>query len=179
MKTSILIAAISSISLFSLTANAASTGTITFNGELTSSTCDVVVDGQTADATVTLPTVSNTMLAAAGDTAGQTGFNISLENCTGTIATAKAFFEAGPTVDLSTGRLTNNGLATNVSLQILDGSNGAAPIEVGNASQVANTTGVDASSGAADLPYMVQYYAEGATGAGTVESSVTYTIHYQ
>ena len=39
-------------------AQAASTGTITFNGELTANTCDVIVDGQAANATVVLPTVS-------------------------------------------------------------------------------------------------------------------------
>ena len=38
-------------------AQAASTGTITFNGELTATTCDVIVDGEAADATVTLPTI--------------------------------------------------------------------------------------------------------------------------
>lgn len=50
----------------SFTSQAASTGTITFNGELTDSTCDVSIDGQGADASVTLPTVSINQLAAQG-----------------------------------------------------------------------------------------------------------------
>ena len=87
--------------------SAASSGTITFNGELTANTCDVSVDGQGADATVTLPTVSVSQLDKATKTSGQTGFNMTLSNCSGTLESASAFFEAGPSLDLSTGRLIN------------------------------------------------------------------------
>ncbi|VTM93058.1 major fimbrial protein StkA [Raoultella planticola] len=77
MSTS-LIAALA-ISAFSV--NAASTGTITFNGELTDSTCNVDVNGQGADATVVLPTVSVNQLTASGETTGRTSFNMNLANC--------------------------------------------------------------------------------------------------
>ncbi|WP_447873421.1 fimbrial protein [Serratia fonticola] len=162
-------------------AQAASTGTITFNGELTANTCDVVVDGQTADATVVLPTVGTSQLNGATQTAGETGFVMALNNCSGTLQTASTFFEAGASVDSVTGRLKNlTGTASNVSLQLLDASSTSrAVIEAGNANQVTNTTYQDVTSGSATLPYAVRYYAEGATTAGTVISNVVYSIQYQ
>lgn len=159
---------------------AASTGTITFNGQLNSNTCDVVVDGQAADATVVLPTIGTNQLSTTGQTAGDTGFTMALNNCAGTLETASAFFEAGTTVDSVTGRLNNTGTASNVSLQLLDGSSPSrAVIEAGNQSQVNGNTYVNISSGSANLPYIVRYFAEGATTAGTVVSNVVYSIQYQ
>ncbi len=161
-------------------AHAASTGTITFNGQLNSNTCDVVVDGQAADATVVLPTIGTNQLSSTGQTAGDTGFTMALNNCAGTLQTASAFFEAGATVDSVTGRLNNNGTATNVSLQLLDGSSPSrAVIEAGNQNQVNGNSYVNISSGSANLPYIVRYFADGATTAGTVVSSVVYSIQYQ
>ncbi|MGL5389760.1 MAG: fimbrial protein [Serratia sp. (in: enterobacteria)] len=160
---------------------AASTGTITFNGELTANTCDVIVDGQAADATVVLPTVSINQLQAATRTAGDTGFVMALNNCSGTLQTASAFFEAGASVDAVTGRLKNlSGGATNVSLQLLDGSSPTQDvIKAGSQDQVNNTTYKDVTGGSATLPYIVRYYAEDATTAGTVVSNVVYSIQYQ
>lgn len=162
-------------------AQAASTGTITFNGELTATTCDVIVDGQAADATVVLPTVGINQLTTAGQTAGRTGFNMALKDCAGTLKTASAFFEAGSSVDLVTGRLKNvSGDATNVGLQLRDGSSASqAVIQAGNSNQTNNTTYVDVATGSANLPYAVEYYADGATTAGTVVSNVVYSIQYK
>ncbi|PVZ79533.1 fimbrial protein [Serratia sp. S1B] len=161
-------------------AQAASTGTITFNGELTANTCDVIVDGQAADATVVLPTVGTNQLTTAGQTAGRTNFNMALSNCSGTLTTASAFFEAGPSVDLVTGHLNNTtGSATGVALQLRDGSSASqAVIKVGDASQVQNTIYKDISSGSTTLSYEVEYYANAPTTAGTVVSSVVYSIQY-
>lgn len=141
--------------------HSASTGTITFNGLLTANTCDVTVDGQGADATVVLPTIGINQLAAATKTAGETGFNMALSNCSGTLETASAFFESGSSVDIATGRLKNiSGSATNVSLQLLDASSPSnAVIQVGNQSQTTSTTYKDISSGSVMLPYAVRYYA--------------------
>ncbi|MBB1201006.1 type 1 fimbrial protein [Enterobacteriaceae bacterium 89] len=161
-------------------AQAASTGTITFNGELTANTCDVVVDGKAADATVTLPTEGISLLNAATKTAGETGFVMALNNCAGTLQTASAFFEAGASVDAVTGRLKNSGTAGNVSLELLDASSPSrSVIAAGNSNQVTNTTFKDVSAGSANLPYAVRYYAEGATTAGTVVSNVVYSIQYK
>ncbi len=169
---------------------AASTGTITFNGELTATTCNVVVEGQTEDATIKLPTLGINQLASAGATAGDTSFNMALTECAGTLKQATAFFEAGTTVD-ATGRLKNIKedvaatddseavvAATNVSLELVDTASGK-PIVAGNQSQIEGNTYVDISSGAASLPYAVRYYATGATTAGLVLSNVVYSIQYK
>ncbi|KAA8729439.1 fimbrial protein [Ewingella americana] len=161
-------------------ASAASTGTITFNGELTATTCDVVVGGQAADATVTLPTIAISQLTKAGQTAGRTNFPMALTNCAGTLKTASAYFEDGSSVDATTGRLNNlTGNATGVQLQLLDGQGSRGVIKVGDSSQTDNNSYVDVSTGTANLNYDVEYYATAATTAGTVVSNVVYSIQYK
>lgn len=61
----------------------------------------------------------------------------------------------------------------------MDNSNGSV-IQAGNTNQRTNTSRntIDAS-GAANMPYAVQYIAQGATTPGTVIGSVTYSIDYQ
>lgn len=179
-KLAILASLITTCGLVSVV-QAASTGTINFNGQLQANTCDVIVDGQAADATVILPTVGVNQLDAATKTAGETGFVMALNNCSGTLDTASAFFEAGASVDSVTGRLKNlAGTASNVSLQLLDASSSTrAVIQAGNQNQITDTAYVDVSGGSASLPYAVRYYAEAPTVAGTVVSNVVYSIQYQ
>ena len=162
-------------------AQAASTGTITFEGELTATTCDVSVNGGSESETITLPVVGTNQLTEAGNTAGRTGFVLGLSDCAGTLKTASAFFEAGSSVDLVTGRLNNmTGTAKNVSLQLRDDSSDSRNvIQVGNTNQVAASTYVDVSSGSANLPYSVEYYANGEATAGTVVSNVVYSLQYK
>lgn len=162
-------------------ANAAD-GTINFNGELVNQTCTIAVDGVVtpAVATVTLPTISTSLLNAAGQAEGRTGFNIQLTNCVGAATTAAAFFNSGSTVDPVSGNLNNmTGTATNVQLQLVDAQGGAI-IQAGNTNQKTQTTRntIDAT-GAATMPYAVQYFATGTTTPGTVVSSVTYNVDYQ
>ncbi|MGI3022846.1 fimbrial protein [Vibrio alginolyticus] len=158
---------------------AASTGTITFVGEVTDTTCDVAVEGGSADSTVTMPTVSSSNLANVGDTAGRVEFDITLSSCSSAAQGAYAFFESGANVDSSTGRLTNTGSATNVDLQILDVANAYTPIKVGNTLQHSDSVATAISGDTARLNYAVEYYASGASTAGDVNSSVTYTISYK
>ncbi|EQA1694738.1 fimbrial protein [Enterobacter hormaechei] len=173
------------LGLASASSQAASTGTITFNGELTDTTCDVDVNGQGSDATVTLPTVSINQLTAAGNTTGRTSFNMNLSKCVigteGGHSKVAAFFQPGDTVDLSTGRLKNvGGDATNVDLQLLDASGNYSVINIGNTDQVNDMAYVDIQAdGTALLPYAVEYYANGQTTAGTVTSSVVYNLQYK
>ena len=163
-------------------AQAASTGTINFNGLLTATTCNVSVNEQGAEgATVTLPTIGTNVLAQTGDTAARTSFNMLLSECSGTLENAAAYFEAGSSVDLTTGRLKNmTGDANNVELQLRDGSSDTQEvIQVGSDTQIDGMKYVDITSGTATLPYLVEYYATDATTAGTVVSSVVYHIQYK
>jgi major type 1 subunit fimbrin (pilin) len=158
----------------------ASTGTINFNGTLTGSTCDADVNGMGADATISLPTISINQLLIPGETAGRTPFTITLSGCSGLPGTASAYFESGASVDPTSGHLINTGgTATNVSLQLLDPSNSDAVIKAGSANQIDDATYFDISTGSAQLPYSVEYYADDATTAGSVSSNVVYSIQYK
>lgn len=183
MKKTVIAAAL--VSGFFGTQAQAADGTIYFEGKLTSTTCDITVDGQASPATVVLPEIATSMLQTAGSTKGDTGFSIELANCTGvtSTSTAAAFFENGSTVDSTTFNLlnTDEGMAdgaTNVQLQLVDKVTDL-PLQVGNSSQISNTTRIDMSNGSASLPYTVRYYALGATTPGTVKSQVNFSIDYE
>lgn len=153
----------------------ASDGTITFTGAISAATCTVKLNGGSASGTVTLPSVSNTILASGGAVAGATAFAINLSSCT-TGKTVNAFFEAGTTVDLVTGSLINSGTASNVEVQVLTGA--AAPISIGSVAQAADTGINTTASPSGTLNYIARYYATGVATAGTVSTSVTYSITY-
>lgn len=183
IKKSVISLAVAFLPVIAMSSAYASSGTITFNGEVTSSTCEVGINGGNADATVTLPTVPTSALPADATTAGRTTFTINLSNCVLSDPHTKvvAFFEGGASVDPTTGRLINTaGTAENVSLQLVDGVN-SNPINAGDETQrTSNTAATVSDLNKATLPYAVQYYAEGAAaGAGSVNSHVTYSIHYQ
>lgn len=175
-------ASFSSMSIFSF---AASTGTITFSGELTDTTCNVSVNGMGADATVVLPTVSINQLTQDKEVAGRTSFNLNLSDCVIVTEAGKskvsAFFQPGSTVDLTSGRLKNvGGSATNVQLQLLDATGGLNIINAGNTDQMNAMAYVDISSdGKTTLPYAVEYYSLGQATPGTVTSSVVYNLQYK
>lgn len=158
-------------------AASASDGVITITGQIIAQTCTIAGNGGNATFTVTLPIVSTTALAADGAIAGRTPFNIVLSGCsvqTGNVAT---YFEPGLTVDILTGRLKNSGTATNVQIGLLNGD--ASAISLGLVRLSQNSKVATLAAGAATLPYMAQYVAtSGAAGAGTVTTSVTYTLVY-
>lgn len=157
----------------------AADGTITINGMVTDKTCSINAGGS-KDFTVTLPTVSQQVLANVGDVAGRTPFTISLTDCSaGKVAT---YFEPGATVDFNTGRLNNaTGAASNVQVQLLGSNNLAIPVLAAGANGAqTNSQWVDVvAAGAADLNYYAEYYATGASTPGNVATSVKYTIVYQ
>ena len=152
----------------------ASDGTITFAGQLNSTTC-TVSSGTSGSFTVTLPTLATTELAASGAVGGSTAFSIAVSGCT-TNTTATAYFESGPNVDTASGRLKNTGTATNVQLQLLTSSGSVINTTAASGSQ--NVTGATIASGSATGNFAAQYYATGATAAGTVASSITYSMIY-
>lgn len=170
-----IILAASALVLGSVAAHAAD-GTITINGQVTDQTCKVAVDSK--DITVTLPTVGVGSLAQKGVTAGRTPFTINLIDCkAGSVST---FFETGNNVDAATGNLNNIGSAKNVQVQLLSDKSVVIPL-LANATQSTATTKatVAQGGGSAALNYYAQYLATGAAEAGTVNTSVQYTINYQ
>lgn len=155
----------------------ASDGTVNITGEITSSSCTVKGTAANGDVAVTLDKVSTKALSAAGESAGFKAFTIKLSGCDAALTGAvKAVFEPGPNTDMATGRLTlsgTSGTAANVQLQLRN-SDGSV-IKVGDDS---TSNGATVAATAANLGYLVGYYATGAATAGTANSSVTYSIIY-
>ena len=90
----------------------------------------------------------------------------------------------GGNVDTATGNLINKGSAANVEVQLLNGPGGSAAalstIDLAGAQATAQNSSVfNVSGGSATLNYYAQYIASGgAATAGSVSTSVTFTIAY-
>lgn len=154
----------------------AADGTINITGTINSSTCKINGANSPATVAVTLPTVSTTALNAAGSVAGRTAFNLALTGC-GALTKATTFFEPGPTV-LSDGNLKNaSGTATGVEVQLLNNDFSAIALNGGASAQ--NSQSVTLASGAGTLNYYAQYFATTAAGAGSVSTSVQFSMIYQ
>ncbi|KVL24393.1 fimbrial protein [Burkholderia ubonensis] len=157
----------------------AADGTITIMGEITSQTCSISGNGGGKDFTVDLPTVSTSALSSTGTTAGRKPFKLSLTNCTSGSGNVSVYFEPGTTVNAGTGNLLNaTGTAKNVEIGLLN-KNGSS-IKLGAAQAQQNSQVVAITGGSAELEYAAQYVAMGgAATAGTVNTSVMYSIAYQ
>jgi major type 1 subunit fimbrin (pilin) len=154
--------------------SSASDGTITFTGAVQAVTCAIT----TPNLNVTLPTVSTSALGAANATAGATRFVIAINNCTGIQTNANAYFEAGPNVDSTTGRVKNaTGTATNVDLELTTAAGTKIDLSKAYGSQYTGQTG-NIVSGSATLEYAVRYFATAAATAGSVISTLSYSVVY-
>jgi type 1 fimbria pilin len=126
-----------------------------------------------ANMTVTLPTVNARSLTSVGSTAGLTGFNIAL-SCQAGATASITMATANPST--ATGVIaptTGAGYATNVGIQILNGS--SAPITFNSPQSLGSTP-----TGTMTIPYFAQYYVTGTpVGAGQVTGTVTFTMSYQ
>ncbi|MEW9571971.1 fimbrial protein [Rhodanobacter sp. Si-c] len=128
--------------------------------------------------TVTLPTASTQDLSATGKVTDMTPFSIVVTGCPDNVSVASNVFTGG---NINTdGNLKNTGTAKRVELQLLNGagSSNAAAQSVINLKTGANSGKYNIVGGNVTLNYFVQYYATGKAAAGTVKSSVTYTITY-
>ncbi|WP_158756377.1 fimbrial protein [Dyella sp. S184] len=141
------------------------------------STCNIT------SPTVTLPTVSTAALQA-GQVAGSTAFSITMTGCQSASPDAVSVF-SGSGIDTTTGYLKNTGTATNVEVQLLNGAGSTSqtagtPILLDQAGSAQNSGTYNITSGNATLNYYAQYVAinGAAAGAGTVKSTVAFTIYY-
>jgi major type 1 subunit fimbrin (pilin) len=156
---------------------AAEKGTVSFDGMVTGSTCDVTVNDGTADGTVTLPTVTAADLNQS-KTAGKTTFNFTFTHCAGSFAHVRPYFETGSTVDSTNYYLKNaGGDATGVELVLkTPGGNQIQPGTDTQAGGVAWSSG-SVTSGDFSVEYITNDLIGPATG-GTVKSSVIYHLDY-
>ena len=152
-------------------------GTITFTGKVVANTCVFKVNGGRSSNTVVLPLVFTSALSAARNVAGNTTFTISDTGCDPLLTSVQAYFN-GANVDGTTGNLKNTGTATNVQVQLLNGTTTVMPLNAANATAQNSPVGT-LSGGAATMNYSAQYIAVGgAATAGLVNTSVAYTINY-
>ena len=157
----------------------AADGTINFTGTVVAVTCTYSAPSKTQN--ITLPPVSVSALGSPtntntnANTAGDTAFTVELGSCS--TARNVAISLEGPTFDIATGYLknttTNNAAAANVQVQLVDRTNNTV------LQAYANTAGVQPTGdGKAVIPLLARYVAVGTAGAGTVTSSVNFSIMY-
>jgi major type 1 subunit fimbrin (pilin) len=177
----------------------ATTGTITFNGQVVTSSCTVKVNGNSEDASIILPTVSSQYLSQLGDTAGATRFTIGLSGCTvitganPDVTTVKTRFSARNVDGTNLANTAGTTPATNVAIQLLEDTgvvgstaNTALDFTTGFADSTSKTWSEiipdpdGTGDGTATFPFVVQYYANNdQVGAGKVTAIVDYEIIYQ
>ncbi|ACB69071.1 Fimbrial protein (plasmid) [Burkholderia ambifaria MC40-6] len=152
-------------------------GKVTFDGELTTSTCSVQAGDE--DKKVLLPKISTVDLAKKADTAGSTSFTIGVSNCATDVKAVAAHFEM-TNMDPDTGNLKNLAeaatAAKNVTVQLVN-SDGTG-VRAGTTGRFFNVAGTGTERGAT-LIYGGQYYATGETTAGKVNSFARFTLAYQ
>ena len=160
----------------------ATTGTITFNGEIVTDTCAVSVDGASSTI-VTLPTVQTSSLNASGLSTGTTNFSLYVKNC-GDAVDARGItltFTDPNGFDTTNNNLLKNFAtatpATNVGIELATGSDFAAAIVFAGAPYTTPTHLT--SSGAVTLPFSARYTATGVATAGAVSSTMDWTITYK
>ncbi|MET1531209.1 fimbrial protein [Burkholderia sola] len=151
-------------------------GRVTFDGELTASTCSIKAGDE--DKKVLLPKVSTIALANKGDTAGSTSFDISATKCAADVTKVAAHFEM-TNMDPATGFLKNllpaDTAAKNVVVQLVNAD--GTGIRAGSTGAYFDVTGTADARGATML-YGGQYYATGATTAGKVNTFARFTLAY-
>ncbi|MGS0895686.1 fimbrial protein [Burkholderia stagnalis] len=181
-STSALSLFVAAVGLAAASAAHAADGTITFTGNIISSTCKVS-NGAGGNVAVTLPKVGTNTLAAVGSTAGRTPFSVTLEGCTtgGENPTkVGVVFESGSNVNQSTGRLTLDGgedSASNVEISVLNDKQ--SPIKLGAMGEQGGQMIDIAADGKATLNYFAEYYATGVATGGQANSKVQYSLTYQ
>ncbi|WP_434639228.1 fimbrial protein [Klebsiella sp. I138] len=172
MKKIALISAILSFSALQ-TANAAD-GVINFTGNITGTAC--VVDPSAIAQPVDLGTVATTAFSGGnGATAAAKRFNIVLKSCPQSVSSASVRFD-GTTSNENPSilALTSGQTATNVGVAIYEQDN-TTLIPVGSPSKSV-TLLEDVNN---TLTYFAKYMATGTVGAGTANSSTSFTVVYQ
>ncbi|WP_172119077.1 fimbrial protein [Halomonas hibernica] len=176
-----LTALVSASALLVLSHSAMAVNTITFDGEVTTQTCTVNVEGS-ADPVILLSSIPQADLdGAVGTPGGETSFNINLVDCAAGAADetyTTRFAAVNPT---STGNLSNTAAsrATGVALQLLNAPGGT-PVDFSNGPVDAGTIELAAGDTTASGTYAVQYISEDASvGVGPVTGAVMYTVRYE
>lgn len=177
----------------SLSAQAADTGLITFDGAVTDTTCTITTSNgvDANNVTISLPVVKKSDVE--GTTIdkgiGEKEFELKLSSCPDGLTTASATFTSQQFADLANGTLKSDpivaGHANNVNLALYNNASAdKTRINIGLPDN--NTQAADISTGEGTLSYRVAYvpsadWVKGTTdiSSGSVSSNVTFTMTYQ
>ncbi|MCI9740282.1 fimbrial protein [Proteus mirabilis] len=171
--------------LLTIPCAALATPTVTFEGEVTTQTCGVDINGQT-DSVVLLPTVAITDFGAslaAGQTAGLTPFTISLTGCQAPSADTDITTKfLGYNVDSSTGVLgntyTGSDAASGFGIQLFSEAAGTNAVVLNGVTAVPGLVLKNGET-SADYQFSAKYYSLGTTGtAGKITAVAEYTVSY-
>lgn len=161
----------------------ATTGTITFNGSISTVSCSISGGGPTnpsPDFTVNIDGVNAGDMPNIGDNAGLTGFRIYVGKSGETTCTdgtrVWAHFEPGATVDRNTGGLITTGTATGVQFRLFDEQGNK--IDPWDMDQ--NPIKQVVSNNQAVLAHIASFERrDTAITPGTANSSVTYSVRFE
>ncbi|AIL31990.1 fimbrial protein [Basilea psittacipulmonis] len=164
---------------------AANSGKVTFNGKVVDTTCIIKSDDE--NKVVSLPSVPSSELTTAGNTTGDTGFELIITGCsTGDSVTAGGIqWKLDNNVDAATGTLINQAStspkASNVNIQLVNEDGSAIKVGDANATASINYKNLDKSSTSAEtkIPFSARYYATGQATAGDVQAIANFSVVYK
>ena len=144
-------------------------------GGVAGTTC--TINGGSSNLSPQLPPVSPSALAIAGSTAGRTPFQLQLTDCP-TGGSVTTYFEPGPSVNFTTGRLTlDAGGATNVEVGLLNDTFGRIQLGAPFGSQGSQVVSI--ATPTVNFNYYAQYESLGQAGPGAANTRVEYSLIYQ
>lgn len=188
--TAALFAAMGVIGSQSALAAGDSGGTITFDGEVTDSTCLINPSTGGSSFNVNMGTVNSSTLNAAGKTFGGYAVDFELKDCPAAVTKAWPWFLATNLIDTTakpgTGMLKirqNAGDAKNVLIQLLNSAeNNLTEIDLGGTDWLAQRTVpivIDPVTHMGKGRYVARYYATAQAVAGLVHGTLEYGMHYE
>ncbi|CUI30367.1 fimbrial protein [Achromobacter sp. 2789STDY5608621] len=162
-------------------------GTITFTGSVIEAPCSI--SAADTNMTIDMGQVSKKDLTATGKFSTSVPINIHMTGCTfdadpappagtgnanGKLSKIGVTFQ-GTSATPASGLLTNIGGAANVVVQLLNKDNNT-PINIGTPATAANAQQMTASNGV--LNFFARLMATGVGGAGSINSTATYSLTY-
>lgn len=153
---------------------------VEFKGIYQQNTCDISVNGASANETVVLPTISYKTLSSPGKEAGGTLFTVALKDCPTEVEVNLFFKSFAGNLNPVTGNLINKtdaGSAKNVELRLRDASSKHIAIDNPASMQVYD---IPSTNSSVSKNYYVSYYAGGnAVSAGNVEAKTVLEVIYK
>lgn len=160
----------------------AQTATVTFSGTVTASTCVLTVNGTTVTgsaATVSLPTYSSSILAAAaGTTSPSTSFTMGVSSCS-TTATPYLYLSAPNITTYSSKTLITSGI-TGVGFELLDSTSTTIALST-TPTRLTTLSSVSSTTTTASATYYVRYMSTATSitaGSSTSSATLTVTLYY-